>query len=94
MSKYKVLRPVIIGTIKKPGEIVEVNDEYAKGNKRLELVREINASPAEEVDITKMSVKQLKKLAKEKEIDLGEATTQEEIIAVIFEAAKASPAEE
>ena len=86
-KKYRVLRPIILSDLRRVGEIVELDEEYARGNDRLE---EVIETASEEVNLEEMSDKQLKKYAKAKGIDLGEAKTKEEMIAVISEVETAS----
>ena len=72
-------------------KLLQLSNYFIKGAKKAEQpkIEDKSAEPkveeqkAEAIDLDKMNIPQLRKYAKEKNIDLGSAKSKEEIIAVI-----------
>ncbi|MEK4473344.1 hypothetical protein NSQ91_09005 [Paenibacillus sp. FSL R7-0048] len=84
MTKYKVLTPVLQGGVIVASGEIELDDKQALRLQELGAIGE--EIPEESVPLEEMKLPALKVYAKDHNIDLGEATKREDVLAAILKA--------
>ncbi|WP_342409829.1 hypothetical protein [Paenibacillus sp. FSL R10-2778] len=84
MTKYKVMTPVLQGGVIVASGEIELDDKQALRLQELGAIGE--EVPEESVPLEEMKLPALKVYAKDHNIDLGEATKREDVLAAILKA--------
>ncbi|MGE7613517.1 hypothetical protein [Paenibacillus sp. NPDC101420] len=84
MTRYKVLTPVLHGGVIVASGEIELDDKQALRLQELSAIGE--EVPEESVPLEEMKLPALKVYAKDHNIDLGEATKREDVLAAILKA--------
>lgn len=84
MTRYKVLTPVLQGGVIVASGEIELDDKQALRLQELGAIGE--EIPEESVPLEEMKLPALKVYAKDHNIDLGEATKREDVLAAILKA--------
>ncbi|MEK4355192.1 hypothetical protein MKX41_30855 [Paenibacillus sp. FSL R5-0475] len=84
MTRYKVLTPVLQGGVIVASGEIELDDKQALRLQELGAIGE--EVPEESVPLEEMKLPALKVYAKDHNIDLGEATKREDVLAAILKA--------
>ncbi|WP_405173791.1 hypothetical protein [Paenibacillus sp. FSL H8-0260] len=88
MTRYKVLTPVLQGGVIVASGEIELDDKQALRLQELGAIGE--EIPEESVPLEEMKLPALKVYAKDHNIDLGEATKREDVLAAILKAGESN----
>jgi hypothetical protein len=88
MTKYKVMTPVLQGGVIVASGEIELDDKQALRLQELGAIGE--EIPEESVPLEEMKLPALKVYAKDHNIDLGEATKREDVLAAILKAGESN----